>query len=471
MNTGNGDCKSHGKRTHAARRALLAFLFALAISMFLSSIPIRHKMELQQLSMEQLIAEKSTKISQVISKLVYKTQALAALVIQSNGAIEDFDHVAPALLDDPAILNILAAPNGIVSEVYPLAGNEKLIGYNLFGDGAGNREAALARERNELVFGGPFPLIQGGMGLVGRLPIWLDNGDMDDRLFWGLVSVTLRYPQALVGAGLDRLAREGFFYQIWRYNPDDGLPQVIARSQDKDRTGLPYIEQEIHILNANWYFRIMPVRLWYEFPENWILLGASACMSLLVGLIIYNNEILRNMKWELEDTVRTDALTGILNRVGLFQVMNALLEKKDKFDLYYFDLNQFKQINDNFGHRMGDTVLTEFCHRVGKYLTKNYTLARISGDEFVLLHTPDYNEAKTTEYPFFELLEMEFKDPLFSTDGTPIRISFSKGMATYPEDGTSMDELLACADHRMYQDKQDHYAKTKKRRASDLRLG
>ena len=75
------------------------------------------------MNMERAIAEKSIKISDVISRLLYKTQALSALVIQSNGAVRDFQRVAATIVDDPAIQNILIAPGGVVSEVYPLDGN------------------------------------------------------------------------------------------------------------------------------------------------------------------------------------------------------------------------------------------------------------------------------------------------------------------------------------------------------------
>ena len=450
------------------RKAISCFLASLLICIFYTSIGIYHKLKVQSLSMEQIITEKSIKISEVISKLLYKTQALAALVIQGDGEIREFDRMAATIVDNPAILNILLAPGGVVSHVYPKGGNEKLIGYNLFGSGAGNKEALLAREKGELVFGGPFTLMQGGTALVGRLPVWINRGG-GERMFWGLASVTLRYPEALLGAELNSLAREGFYYEVWRDNPDDGQPQIIASSlPEGSNNTLPYIERGIHILNANWFFRIMPARYWYQFPENWALIGVSVCISLLIGLIVRNNEDLKRVKRDLEIMVRTDALTGILNRAGLFHAVSELLEKGVMFELHYLDLNHFKQINDTFGHSMGDQALIVFCRRLGRRMAKHHTLARISGDEFALLSvSPFTDEGK--ERLFWEGLEREFEKPIFSSDGIPIYLSYSKGRAAYPEDGTSLDALIACADQRMYQDKENKYTREKKRRASDLK--
>ena len=449
------------------RKAIVYFLASLAICFLLSSITIHHKLQVQDLAMEQIITEKSIKISEVVSKLLYKTQALAALVIQGDGEIREFERIAAAIADNPAILNILVAPQGVVSHVYPLEGNEKLIGYDLLGPGAGNKEARLAMEKGELVFGGPFTLMQGGTALVGRLPVWMDKEE-EGRTFWGLVSVTLKYPDALMGAGLASLAREGFYYEIWRKNPDDGQPQIIAGSLPDGNKELPYIERGIHILNADWFFRIMPARHWYQFSENWGLLGVGICISLLIGLIVRNNEDLKRVKHDLEVMVRTDTLTGVLNRAGLFHVMSDLLGKGGAFQLHYFDLNHFKQINDTFGHNMGDQVLIEFCRRLGRNLAQNLILARISGDEFVVLDVrPALNEGR--ESLFWERLEREFEKPVFSPDGTPIVLSYSRGTAAYPEDGTTLDALIASADQRMYQEKERKYAREKKRRASDLR--
>lgn len=443
-------------------RPVVWFLFSLLFITSLNAVSINRKSEAQRLLMEGLINEKGNKIHEVISELLHKTQALASLVIQSSGDIVDFQRVAAVVSDDPAILNILAAPGGVVKYVYPLRGNEALVGYDLLGPGAGNREAILARERGGLVFGGPFELMQGGVGLVGRLPVNLPLPDGGER-FWGLVSVTLKYPEALDEVELESLERDGLAFEIWRINPDDGRRQIIAASDYAYDPDTPYVEKRITILNADWYFRILPVRPWYAFVSNWLLLLSGALISFLIAFVVG----LKGSKDNLAGLLRLDPLTGVLNRTGLFKDMKELIGRREPFRIYYFDLNRFKQINDVFGHAMGDKALREFCRRVERRLLRGQRLSRISGDEFVLLDAGPAMEVEE-EKRFWEQLAGDFALPLYDDEGHPVELSYSKGKAGFPEDGRSADELLRYADDMMYQEKRARYARDRKRRATDL---
>lgn len=461
MYTGNGINRTHFWRVLLSR-PLAWFIFSLAFMTVLNVISINRKSEAQHLLMESLINEKGNKIRVVVSELLYKTQALASLVIQSSGDIVDFDRVAAVVANDPAILNILAAPGGTVQYVYPLQGNEPLVGYDLLGPGAGNKEAILARERGTLVFGGPFELMQGGVALVGRLPVMLPSPDGGER-FWGLVSVTLKYPEALSAAELETLERDGLAFEIWRVNPDDGQRQVIASSGYAYNPDTLYVEKQISILNAEWYFRLLPVRPWHAFVSNWLLLAAGFLVSGLIAFVVN----LKSSKDNLAGLLRLDALTGVLNRTGLFGEMKALIEQRQSFRIYYFDLDRFKQINDVFGHSMGDKALIEFCRRMERRMGQGQRLSRISGDEFVLIDSgPEM--APEEESRFWEQLEKDFSLPIAYDEGHPVELSYSKGKAIFPTDGRGADELLRYADDMMYQEKRARYARDRKRRASDL---
>ena len=448
-------------------KTLVAFAVSLFFGALLISVTIVNKLNSEKMSIENLIVDKSIKITEVVSKLLYKTQALGALVIQSDGEIKDFARVAATIVDDPAILNILIAPSGVVSDVYPLQGNQALIGYDLLGEGAGNKEAIMAKDKGDLVFGGPFKLMQGGQALVGRLPVWLDLPDKG-RQFWGLVSVTLKYPEILYGAGLDSLEAQGFAYEIWRINPDDGKKQTIAGSSNASRTNTPFIEKHIPILNAEWYFRILSACAWYHYLQNWALIFLGVCVSLMIACIVQNNCDLKTVKSELENMVRTDPLTGLLNRKGLFYELDHLMARRIDFSLCYLDLDYFKQINDTYGHNVGDLILTEFSRRIAKYMEDGYILARISGDEFVVVRVAKAS-AVGAEDSFWEHICREFEDPIAIGNGEHISLTFSIGEAKFPEDGKTIEALIACADKEMYKYKHKKYATERRRRTSDVK--
>lgn len=448
-----------------APRTIFAFTASLLVCSLITFFSISNKLDYEAMTMERLIMEKSAGINEVVTKLLFKTHTLASLVIQSNGVVRDFDRVAATIVDDPAILNVLLAPGNVVSHVYPLRDNTAVLGFDMRDDSAGNIEAAYALKKGELVVAGPFLSTQGFMCLAGRLPVWLptDNGE---KKFWGLVSVTLRYPEALAGARLDALELQGFSFNIWRVNPDDGKRQVIAQSKHYGEGKARFIEKHIQIYNASWYFRIAPIYEWYQYGESWLLILAALFMSLLIAAVTQNNARLSLMKDNLETMVKTDSLTGSLNRKGLFEALTAAIAGDRPFLLHYMDLNYFKQINDAFGHNTGDRVLTRFCEVIRRCTGPEHVFARISGDEFVLV-----NKAPTEaeEEKFWSDIDKALSDPLCSVEGEQIVLSFSRGTARFPDDGVTIDDLISLADSSMYQAKHDKYKKERKRRATDIR--
>lgn len=433
---------------------LIAFLASFFICTFITGILVQSMQQVEYMQMERLLMSKKNKIKEVISRHLYKAQTLAALVIQSNGEIEDFEKVAATIVDDPNILNIILAPGGIVSKVYPLEGNEKVTGFHYFLEGEGNKEAVLARDTKNLVLGGPFELVQGGMALVGRLPVYLKNSE-EEMFFWGLVSVTLKYPEVLEEIELDSLEQDGFSYELWRMNPDTGKKQVIA--SDSASAGLHgnSVEQEIQIFRSEWFLKLAPIKLWYQHPETWVYSLSGLFISLLIAFLVQHNHDLNQIKKELESMVRRDYLTGLYNRGGLFEELNGMIsEEKKKFVLCYIDLNHFKQVNDTYGHHSGDLVLQQFAEKFQRHIGPMQTLFRIGGDEFILLFKETAAD-QAEVIRFFEIVKEEFKAPVFLCHKEAIHLSFSVGTAEYPKDGETMDALIAVADSRMYQQKNE----------------
>lgn len=424
-------------------RFLAAFIAAYLLCLLVTGVFIHNKSRMESALMEQIVLTRANKVSNVITKLLYKTQVLSALVIQNSGEIVDFERVAATIMDDPAIKNVILAPNGIVTNTYPLEGNEQVIGLNYFSEGEGNLEAMQARDSGQLVLGGPFHLVQGGQALVGRLPVYT-KGENGTSQFWGLVSVTLRYPEALEGAELNQLKEQGYAFEIWRISPDTNQRQVIAHSEYDYNSDAPYVEKPLTILNAEWHFRISPIRNWYQFPETWIFLVIGFLVSLLFGSLILHNFDLAEMEKTLENLTYTDPLTGARNRRGIFHTLEELTTRPDaSFVLSYMDLDGFKVLNDTYGHAAGDKMLEQFAATFFRHMGPHDVFGRIGGDEFILICTGAAGEERLRR-----LLETVRKD-LASRQGAD-GVSFSAGWAVYPRNGDTADELLAHADAAMY---------------------
>jgi c-di-GMP phosphodiesterase Gmr len=149
-----------------------------------------------------------------------------------------------------------------------------------------------------------------------------------------------------------------------------------------------------------------------------------------------------------------DELTGLPSRRVIEHRANSLLQREadERFALAFLDIDNFKHINDYYGHSIGDELLIEFAKRLGLDLRQTDMLSRISGDEFLLLLSPIQGEREVTEYIQFILDRL--KAPFF-IDGSEIFASTSIGVSLYPEHGNSYNLLRQNADIAMYRIKND----------------
>lgn len=143
-----------------------------------------------------------------------------------------------------------------------------------------------------------------------------------------------------------------------------------------------------------------------------------------------------------------DPLTGAFNRRSLISHFGRLAGRGNKkFAVILFDLDDFKEINDRFGHEAGDSVLRTFSEDLRSFIGGRGIVARWGGDEFLaVIRDPEGNfrERFTDEM-------MKSIHSLSCEGGRSIGVSF--GMAVYPDDGHDLETLVDAADRSMYRDK------------------
>jgi diguanylate cyclase (GGDEF)-like protein len=160
---------------------------------------------------------------------------------------------------------------------------------------------------------------------------------------------------------------------------------------------------------------------------------------------------------ELEDSLfkraYLDTLTGLPNRSLVEQSCAALIQTggtQQVFALAFFDLDGFKNINDYYGHRVGDALLLKIAQRLSTALGPTDMLARVGGDEFVLLLSPVSSMEDLAAR--VDHLLVRLKEPFF-IEGHEIFSSASIGVGLFPADGTTYEELCSKADRAMYRTK------------------
>lgn len=280
-------------RTWAIRAFLLALLAGLVLTAYLE-YDLLHQ---EQDRMGYIASSIGSETYEILLSQMSKTQVLEAYLMQTGGSYEDFAPLSGILLRESFVRNVLFAPDGIVDGVFPLKGNEAVIGLNMYEDGAGNKEAQAAIEKKELYIAGPFALIQGGVGIAGRLPVFLPDGSGSSR-FWGIVSVTLDFPEVLSGSSVQRVNEQGFACRIWRINPDDGQPQTILETATPLPEGRRTVDYEQQLFNSVWTVSLASLRPWYLRAEVWLGVTVSLLVALLAAAGVYTTERLRQLKAE-----------------------------------------------------------------------------------------------------------------------------------------------------------------------------
>ena len=149
-----------------------------------------------------------------------------------------------------------------------------------------------------------------------------------------------------------------------------------------------------------------------------------------------------------------DMLTGILNRFAFEDALNRIISNSKrtgaKFALLFLDLDRFKEVNDTYGHDVGDKLLIEVAKRVLPSIRIEDVFARLGGDEFVLLFT---NIIQKNLYPLVDKAISLFRRP-WVIDDINLHITTSIGVVIYPDDADNEIELMKKADIAMYKSKE-----------------
>jgi len=145
----------------------------------------------------------------------------------------------------------------------------------------------------------------------------------------------------------------------------------------------------------------------------------------------------KNKEKELFDLSHYDQLTGAPNRYYFLKKMNEMIKNQNSFYLYYFDIDDFKEINDILGHFTGDELIKEIYNRLKKFNSENIFTGRLMGDEFVVI-------IKNTKENIFKITN-DIRDQLikeYEILGKNIFISLTGAIVKYPDDGIDISTLL-----------------------------
>ena len=192
-------------------------------------------------------------------------------------------------------------------------------------------------------------------------------------------------------------------------------------------------------------FSAVPLGVVYALLElNVSNLGLFVVTNTFIG---FKDKYVRSIV--AQDTMRrlvvTDVLTGLPNRERLNEVILEAIGQQRPFSLLFIDLDGFKLINDTLGHVVGDHALQLVAERLSHHAGSAFFVARLSGDEFVVLLFSSPGESQEMARTVLD----DLSQPML-TDGQMVQLSASIGMSVYPDDGTDVQSLIQHADSAMY---------------------
>jgi len=187
-----------------------------------------------------------------------------------------------------------------------------------------------------------------------------------------------------------------------------------------------------------------------------VVFAALAWIAVLRHRVDQQTKALRASEERLRHLSEHDALTGVPNRLLLDDRLQTSLERAVRFQtclgLLMVDLDGFKDVNDVFGHHVGDMLLCELAERFSACVRATDTVARMGGDEFIIL-LPDLHVPAEAERIAAKIVAAA-STPM-SIDEMQVAVTVSIGLVTYPEEGSDVESLLRCADEAMYTAKEE----------------
>lgn len=331
MTISSGVKTTEKRHLSAVLTGLLCFLCLLTLTVVYQFQQSRE----EKLQMEYIARSIESETYETLLLQIDKTRVLECYLIETGGNDDSFAPIGEKLLENsPAIQNVLFAPGGVVSKAYPAEGNEAAIGLDLNSNGQGNWEAQAAIQSGELFLAGPFELVEGGMGICGRLPIYLENEEGVEE-YWGLVSVSLKYPEIFSEHPIHHVNEQGFACEIWRVNPDDGQKQVILETQSPITDKMSTVQYELTMFNANWTIELAPLAAWYQRPMLWIMLLGSLGCSILAAYGVQSLQEIRRMRAQeakrqiqiLEQQLEWEQTNTMIHQISshfFYHTLNAL---------------------------------------------------------------------------------------------------------------------------------------------------
>ncbi|MEE8807599.1 MAG: diguanylate cyclase [Lactimicrobium sp.] len=368
-----------------------------------------------------------------------KSSLLDQEIAANHGNIDYFEESAKLLMTDNVAM-IELAPGGIITNTYPSSDSQ--IGMDLNKDAGALNVMQYARENNEPVLYGPFTIDTAGECVCITNPVFLSG----DKQFWGYVIIAVKVPD-VYSSTLEALNTLGYNYSLQTTMSPLQSNNVEVSTSLTDGKQLDNPASYTFSIGAcSWTLQVEPLKGWKSSRAVPFCVFTVLCCIAFEGLLYLTLHTKQQDK-RLHTLAYQDALTGLLSRGGFIKQLDEASANPfvHTYTLVFLDLDDFKVINDVYGHAAGDKALKHLAFYLRSSFPEDSLIGRTGGDEFCVViwnHTPE------------ESAEMVIKaiasEQVFEINGKTIRYTISAGYADAPQQAQQRSALMIMADEALY---------------------
>lgn len=298
--------------------------------------------------MNAILTDAHTSIEQSL-KNCYTTTVSLALTLNNDGVPKNFEAVSKQLIkSNPLVSVVQMVPNGVIKYIYPLNGNEAALDLEILNVADLKKEAKESINTQKVYFAGPLKLRQGGIGIVGRLPVYHNNR------FWGFTALIIKLETLLKTSGINSLNHPNYYFQLSRKNPTTYKEQFLLPSKTSLSKSY-HISHEITDSDIKLYLVAKKKPLVYPEILFSSILGliVAALFGVLTTKLLKKPEELRYLLKKQEEKLLKNEMKfkTIIDQAPIgFAIINTrsgnVMEANKKYcDMFGFNFEEIKQMD------------------------------------------------------------------------------------------------------------------------------
>ncbi len=437
-------------------------VFILVLGMFAIVANFEHTLSIErhkQDAKDALLMTQTNLESIITSRMISMASIAAYVEIDNEISQLEYSSFAKNIYasSDEVVKSMTFITDTTITHIYPYEENKSAIGIDLATEPSQRELILYAKNNLKAVFTAPVNLVEGGIGIIVRIPVVVNNA------YYGQVAIIFDYDKTIAASGIEELSDE-YIVELAGFDSLSGEKTTIWNSGGD--LGRDSITQEVDLYGSTLTLTVMPREGWLGITVlNYMIWFIGLIVSLLAFMGMYKvisfNEDLKVANEELENTIdrlqqseayitymaEHDALTEIYNRRKFVNVLETQLSSGKTGSVLLLDIDNFKNINDTLGHVYGDKVLISISKGLIDAVDDNVYVFRFGGDEFIVL-LMDETDTECVDICVKNIV----KHLKLSNEVEQIKnhITASIGISRFPINGNTVEELLLKADIAMY---------------------